>query len=150
MTFRRSLGIVAAVGLLAAVLVAGATPADAGGEFLSVDVTKVVVGDPPPGSTFVVRNDCESAAVDASFEAAGGFKELTFANEGSSCSVSEPQNGGADSTTFACQPLENVSCDTTSFVVDEFDAGVSITVTNTFVPSPPPAAAVEAAPTFTG
>ncbi len=153
MTVRRVVSIVAAVGLVAAGLVVGATPADAS-ESLQVNVTKVVVGDPPAGSTFVVRIDCGTAFLDASFEAAGGFKELTFAGEGASCSVSEPQNGGADSTTFACENVSNVTCDTTTFKVDTFDAEVNITVTNTFSPPAPaaaaPAAAVPAAPTFTG
>ena len=147
---RRVLSIVAVVGLVAAGLVVGATPADAG-RSLTVNVTKVVVGDPPPGTTFVVRIECElGGPLVVTFDATGGTKSVAGSEIDISCSVSEPQNGNADSTTFACENVQNVTCDTSTFSIDDNPTEVNITVTNTFVPPPAPAAAVPAAPTFTG
>ena len=149
---RRVVSIVAAVGLVSAALVLGATPADAGNG-TTLTITKVVVGNPPPGTTFSVRIQCDGAVqVNIPFGDAGGQSGAVFINPASpSCSVSEPQDGNADSTTFACQAGVNVTCDTSTFEIDSGGAEVDITVTNTFVPPPPPAAeAVPAAPAFTG
>ena len=149
---RRVVSIVAAVGLVSAALVLGSTPADAGNGTL-VTVTKVVVGDPPPGTTFVVRIQCDGAVqLNLPFGDTGGQVPPSFINPASSeCSVSEPEDGNADSTTFACQPGVNVTCDTSTFEIDSDGAEVSLTVTNTFVaPAPPAPAPVAAQPTFTG
>ena len=148
MTVRRVVSIVAAVGLVAAGLVVGATPAHAGTEF-TANVTKVVVGDPPPGTTFVVRVQCNgSVEADVPFDATGGTETVIINPTNLNCSVSEPQNGNANSTTFACENVEFVICDTSTFEIEDNEGEVNLTVTNTFVPAP--AAVVPAAPTFTG
>ena len=158
---RRAVSIVAAVGLVAAGLVVGATQADAGVDIMVINITKVVEGEPPPGATFAVRIECDTRVRRASFDAAGGVKQVFFNILSPSCSVSEPENGNASSTTFACEPVKNATCDTTSFEGKGQNAEVNITVTNTFVAPPTtttttgtaaPAAAeaVPATPTFTG
>ena len=147
-----------AIGLSAATLVACATvivvapgTASAGFDNTTVNVTKVVVGDPPPGTTFVVRIECGTVLVaDLQFDATGGSKSAaSFAAADGDCLVIETQSGGATSTTFACQPVQSVICDTNTFELESGGAIADITVTNTF-PEAVPAAAVPAAPTFTG
>ena len=154
---RRVVSILAVVGLVAGALVLDATPAHAMPE-LSVKVTKVVVGDSPVGLTiFTVLLRCDQGnPVQFLFDFEGGMDSAAFPADGN-CSVSEPGDGNADSTTFACDAVSDVTCNTsTTFSIDGGGAEVNITVTNTFAPpSAPeaePAAAepVEAAPTFTG
>ena len=149
---RRAIGLVVAM-LVACVTVIVAAPGTASAGFapVRVNVTKVVVGDAPPGTTFVVRIQCDGTPqADADFDATGGMQVKSFVAVSPFCSVSEPENGGANSTTFACESRD-LTCDTSTFVIIRPDAEVDITVTNTFVPPPPPAAAaVPAAPTFTG
>ena len=162
MTVRRVVSIVAAVGLVATGLVLGATLADAGPGPNSIVVTKVVQGPVPPGTTFIVDVDCDEDAFDnqAMFPATGG-SEVILVGLGvdQTCTVAETQTGGAVATTFACQVTDvgvndPPTCQGTNAAVslNSLDSEVTITVTNTFVPPPEPAAAepVEAAPTFTG
>ena len=158
MTLRRVVSIAAAVGLVAAGLVVGATPADAGTPNFLV-VTKVVHGPVPPGTEFTVDVDCTENMFDEelTFPATGGTMQVN-AGEGveNTCTITEPQTGGASTTTFACQvtavgAVNPATCQGTNiaaFAAVSADWQVTITVTNTFVPAP--AAAVPAAPTFTG
>ena len=152
---RRPIGLIVAT-LVACVTVIVVVPgtASAGLGNITVNITKVVVGDPAPGATFLVRIQCNSTIeADESFDATGGMETVMFSADEPDCSVSEPENGGANSTTFACQPVNQVICDTNTFDLQQGGAIVDITVTNTFVPAPPPAAAaapVETQPAFTG
>ena len=87
---------------------------------------------------------------DLHFDATGGSKSaVSFDPADGDCVVTETQSGGANSTTFACQPVQNVICFTNTFELESGEAIADITVTNTF-PEAVPAAAVPAAPTFTG
>jgi hypothetical protein len=136
--------VVAAVATAVALQVApagGHAPVD-------VDVTKEIVGTPPPGTTFTVVLTCVLAPefppeVETATFTEAGTQTVTVAN-GAECEVTEPENGGASSVTIEPNPVE---------VSD----GGAVTVTNTFVPEPPPTAAsaatpepVAAAPAFTG
>jgi len=136
-------------------------------------VTKVVEGPVPEGTEFVITVDCpvtdRSAEVDP--EGLGVSEELTFGEEGGSeevsvpffadeCTVTETEDGGAASTTYAGEDVPG-GCDVTAnednAVVDFIEpVECEVTVTNTFEEEPPPppepepAAQVVTAPTFTG
>ena len=147
---RRAIGLVAAA-LVVCVTVIVAVPgsASAGFENLTVKITKVVVGNPPSGASFLVQIQCNGTLqAEANFDAAGGMETVMFDSDEEDCSVSEPENGSADSTAFACEAVSNVTCDTSTFEIETSPSEVNLTVTNTFVP--PAAAPVPAAPTFTG
>ena len=155
---RRAIGLTVAT-LVACVTVIVVAPglASAGFDPATVNVKKIVVGDPPAGTTFVVRIECGKVLVaDLTFDATGGMQSAdSFNPADGDCVVSEPQDGGANSTTFACEPVQNVICDTTSFELESSEAEANITVTNTFPEAEPeaePAAAepVAAEPAFTG
>ena len=151
----------------------------------TLDVTKVVEGEVPPGTTFTVEVVCpfidggpptDSTAVDA--EEWGGVPEgsggditetLTFGEDGGTqsvedigfqnreCTITETDDGGAESVTTTASPDNSEACD----VTEGTNSGAisfggpttcEVLVTNTFPePEPaPPAAAVTVGPTFTG
>jgi hypothetical protein len=116
-----------------------------------ITVTKQVVGNPPAGTTFTVKVDCDGEQDDKTltFGETGGTKSFERESSGPlECEVSEPGSGGATSVEFACDAHDNAECDNrNSFTLfddrsGDDDAKVDITVTNTFP--------VVLAPTFTG
>ena len=156
-------------------------------ESATLDVTKVVEGDVPPGTTFTVEVVCpfidgpptDSTAVDSEEwggvpEGAGGDIEetLTFGEEGGTqtvedigflnrnCTVTETEDGGAESVTATGGADNSGACDVTpGTTTAEIEFGgpttCEVVVTNTFPTEPEPepapaAAAVTVGPTFTG
>ena len=163
-TVRHFVSIVAAVGMVAAGLGVGATPAEAG-DPNSILVIKVVQGPVPPGTQFTVDVECTDNSFDTQlvFGPSGGSQPAILSFGPITCTVTEPQTGGASATTFGCQVTDPGSppatCQgTNTAVFPGNDRAVTITVTNVFIPPPAPgpeagpaaAEAVEAAPTFTG
>jgi hypothetical protein len=159
----------------------GAAPSGAGGPITnSVTVVKQVSGPVPAGTTFTVEVTCESqlqpvaqapAPVVITFDANGDptSNNVVTAGAGMQCTANETVNGGATSTTYACGIVRGGTdqngppflgncgpADNQATFGDEIGDAATITVTNTFVPTPPiepitPAAqAVQAAPVFTG
>ena len=159
---------------VAAALAAGSFlavgPASAGRTAATLTVTKTVVGTPPPGATFVVNVLCVEEAPpgttlpvifsggssrasglsetvyddDVVFGPSGGSEEFIFFSE-ATCTVTEVDDGGADSSTG---PV---------VVVIDSDARFTAEIVNTFDPDPkttaapiPAAEAVVAVPAFTG
>ena len=147
---------VLALGLLGAAPVAAQTTTIP--ELATLTVTKTVVGTPPPGTTFMLHLTCvgieRPSAVDSNipqavaydedieFGPAGGSKDFEFTG-GSSCDVTETDDGGATSNSG---PV-NVVIDSPT----EFNAEITNTFVAATTAAPPAAvAAVAAAPTFTG
>ena len=165
--------LLAAVGITAVALLALSAPASAG-ENMHVEVNKIVVGTPPPGTTFTVHFDCTDGGPDGdlTFNAAGNPvpANSNFFNDGflgTTCTITEPGTGGATSVGISCQDDGvNASCSPSGDSVT-FDSptntsnNVTFAVTNTFgEPTPPtgpetpagtaPAVAVVGVPGFTG
>ena len=130
-----------------------------------VTVTKVVEGEVPDGTEFVVEVDCgdEGGPVELTFGAAGGTEEV-FVDFGG-CTVTETDDGGAASVTYVCQiddpgdQGEPSTCQGDQTVqVDAPGTLATVTVTNTFPttevePDEAPAEiadVVAARPSFTG
>lgn len=135
--------------------------------FATVNVTKVVQGPDTPSTTFTVHFDCKftpdgavssaqgflgsSASVHSSTLPADSIGDLQYGSTGgtspfydfvgpATCTLTETNTGGAQSTSITPNPVD---------VVDLIV--YSATVTNTFPPLPPaPAAPVVVAPRFTG
>jgi hypothetical protein len=121
-----------------------------GGETVgAVAVTKVVSGPAPEGATFTVRVACEASmdggeastselppppfAVDLTHGASGGLRHV-YTPGPIACTITEPDNGGAATTTI----------DPPTVLVED-PLAYPVTVTNIF-----PAAAVVAQPNFPG
>jgi hypothetical protein len=164
--------LLVAFGLVACTLFALGTPASAGMN-MHVEVNKVVVGSPPPGTTFTVHYACNNGGPegDLTFDAGGNPVPANdnFFNDsvlGSTCTITETATGGA-SVAYTCEDDGvNASCAASGNEVT-FDSPtnnsntVIFTVTNTFTEPTPgttapesaaatPAAAVVGTPQFTG
>jgi hypothetical protein len=158
--------------LLAAALIGGSlllpTVAQAGVQELStIEVTKVVEGDVPEGTEFVVTIECDTgqpASTEFTFGAEGGSDSVELGDD-NQCVVSETEDGGAESVTYAATCTGPCVADppTADGVVIHLqqNGGVAtVTVTNAFPeaaapPEPPteepaPAPVVEAEADFTG
>jgi hypothetical protein len=165
---------------------AAAAPGGAGVSATNtVTIEKEVVGTAPAGTTFTVELDCQSslgpaaaAAPNVSFDAAGDpTSDNTFTvPAGQTCTATETVDGGASSTSYACEItrgtsdqigppfLGNCTGDNEVTFTDVIGDAATITVTNTFEPTPttttqapatqpataPAPQAVRATPTFTG
>jgi hypothetical protein len=134
-------------------------------------VTKIVEGPVPPGTEFLVEVDCPPIQpTDGGGEAIENPRFLTFDEEGGSqtlpvfifaseCTITEIEDGGAETVTYGGEDIPG-GCDVTASetnVVADFIEPVTceVTITNTFVeappaPEPPAAQIVEAQPAFTG
>jgi hypothetical protein len=170
--------ILAAIGLVAATVVALGAPASAG-ENLHVEVHKVVVGSAPAGTTFTVHYACTDGGPsgDLTFDATGDPVPANdnFFNAGvpgTTCTITEIGTGGATAVAYACEDDGiNASCapsgnEVTFDSPDETSNNVTFTVTNTFdgatptttpgstpesaTPGPEPATAVAGVPRLTG
>jgi hypothetical protein len=103
-------GITALVGVGAlANLTAGAQE---GGDAAPLHIHKTVVGTVPAGTTFTVTTECNgnidgpdtnqaTVVFDAQGTVVSGDETIYFGDPGD-CTVTETQNGGAQSTTYAC------------------------------------------------
>ena len=158
-----------ALAVLLAVAFSGLVPSPAqGGERGNViNVTKVVEGDVPAGTTFTIEVTCNSdGGTDVTplvFDAAGGTQTVTAPTIGD-CSAEETDDGGAITVTYACRiddpgnQNEPSTCQGDRTVqIDARETEATITVTNTFaaedvgsddVATEPDV--VAATPTFTG
>jgi hypothetical protein len=169
----RSAIVVACVAAAAAVA-ALAVPAGAGNGGYVLTIEKVVVGELPPGTEFVVNVFCVDSEQNGSVDV---VEDLTFPGDGSdtvfvplsgaelpvTCTVTETDDGGATSVAYACEDDPGATECTAENVIEIFEPGEdsTITVTNTFAPPEPPpppppppppepAQAVAAGPRFTG
>jgi hypothetical protein len=175
-------------------VVAGATSAGAGVPVIvnSLTVLKTVTGEVPSGTTFTVSVYCNTSIIDdggsgtdsatVEFDAAGqptGPDTIDFLDTLGNCTVTETEDGGASSTTYACEGVATAApvgsavapiCPeagpvSSPITVNKSYPGIDATVTvhNTFDPVPtttttappaPPAPAaspaIVARPTFTG
>jgi hypothetical protein len=126
---------------------------------MHADVTMIVVGTAPAGTTFTVHYSCTGAGEtgDLQFDATGNptpassnfFNSLSVAT----CTISETVTGGASAVSYQCvSGGQNATCDP-SGTSATFAAGnstnVTFTVTNTFA-APEVATAVPAAANLTG
>jgi Domain of unknown function (DUF5979) len=169
---RNSRRLFIVVAMVGGSIALAAGPGSAGGpssNFLTVE--KVVVGTAPAGTTFTVEVDCQSdlgpgAAVipTVTFDATGQATSNNMFNvpAGQSCTVTETATGGASSVGYACDMVRGQTDQTEPYLgycasdnvatfTDVIGDSATITVTNTFVAPPTPAAAaVQIAPTFTG
>ena len=154
---RRVLSIVAVVGLVAAALVLGATPAGAGAQW-QFEVTKTVEG-PGADGPYTVNVSCDPAFVTptpSTFDLNDGDTKLVTVDTNGTCTVTETATQGAAAVNYECTELIFSDCmpDGQSFLGRGDGVLVRIDITNTFpapAPAPPPAAAaIPAAPTFTG
>ena len=177
-------GLMAVALVLGFVLVPATAQAGKQVETATLVVTKVPTGDVPPDATFTVEVDCpfdvqgtgEGAwgeGADPSgppfsnprvltFDASGGSQELDVFGFAPDCTVTETEDGGATSTTYAagaevggCTVTPGPTSASAEFgdPVDECE----VVITNDFPeppppPEPEPAAAVVVAvqPAFTG
>jgi hypothetical protein len=110
-----------------------------------VDVWKLIEGEAPEGTTFSVEFDCavepDGVVVEISFDGEG--TETVPLPNGVECTVSEPEDGGAD----------RVEIEPETFVPDNTGERLTVTVTNYFDADPLAAEVplpVELAPNFTG
>lgn len=156
---RRPRALLSLLAIMGTTLIALAPPASAGG-ILTITVEKEVVGTAPAGTTFTVRAVCagQDDPVNLTFDATGAplgqssFQDVSL--EG--CAITEIVNGGATTTTFECtSTTPPASCQPIAggIQVSQSSAGgaATVTVTNTFVPSQPPAAgAIGAQPSTVG
>ena len=160
-------GVLAAGALLAPV---GAQAQTEGSQTSTLDITKVVEGDVPPGTTFDVEINCDTTSdlteggpttQTITFDETGGTQSVSVPQFNAVCSVMEIETGGADPVTYA--PGEDGDgCDVSTTEVDaviQYE-GVGDTcgviITNTFPEAEPddvvpePADVVDAQPAFTG
>jgi Domain of unknown function (DUF5979) len=114
------------------------------GTFATVNVTKQVQGPDPATATFTVHFDCAFPGFphftgDLQYGSTGGTTPFYLLTGGATCTLTETNTGGAQSTSITPNP----------FTVDIVT--VSATVTNTFpAAAAAPAAALVVAPQFTG
>ena len=131
-------------------------PAGAGKRIgAQIDVEKVVVGTPPPGTTYAVVLTCDDGQVfPLTFNGPDAQVVTVLLSEpGMICTVTEPGTGGASSVSFACaDDPTSTECQSPNSIelVEPADGG--FTITNTFDPSTPvtPATPVPGTPRFTG
>ena len=163
------IAVALALGLSVSLLAAPAAPQGLEGTLI---VTKIVEGPVPPGTTFEVEVDCPPIAPgDVETEVIQNPRFLTFDEEGGSqslpvfifaseCTITEIDDGGAETVTYGGEDIPG-GCDVTASetnVVADFIEPVTceVTITNTFseppapLPEPEPAATVITQPTFTG
>jgi hypothetical protein len=145
----------AVAGLMGTGLVA---PAGAGDIGTTLDVEKVVVGTPPPGTTFAVQVTCDNG-VNAQLVFTGAETQtvpIQPLDPSMICTVTEPGTGGATSVAFACADQQGATECQSDNSIQIFEGGTTeITITNTFDPSTPltpetPATPVPGTPRFTG
>lgn len=167
-------------GLIGVLLVAGVLVvpgvADAGkGDPVTLNVTKVVEGPVPDGTTFDVQIDCDVTNPDSAdaeggpttqtitFDATGGTQAVSVPQFQPTCTITETDDGGAVTVVYAQDvPSDDEFCD---YTVGEGSIDVSysralecsVSITNTFEaeplpPAPPPPAVdpIQAQPAFTG
>jgi hypothetical protein len=178
---RNAIRIVVVAVAAAAAIAVYAGPVGAGAPATNTfTVNKEVSGPVPTGTTFTVEVSCvgilgPTAAApvptDITFDANGDPTSNNVVNvaAGQRCTATETVNGGATTTTYACDitrgPTDSDgppflgNCgpdDNQATFGDVIGDAATITVTNTF-PEPPPvtpvqpaAQAVQAAPVFTG
>jgi uncharacterized protein DUF5979 len=181
---RSTVRILAVAAFAAAGVALGAGPSGAGLGVVSntLIIEKNVVGAAPSGTTFTVEVTCESSLSPG--VAAPSTTDVTFDNDGNptndnslnvpagqQCTATETEDGGADTVDYGCEIVRGETdqtgppflgnCgpdDNQATFGDVIGDTATITVTNTFVPTPtattaPPRVvplAVVAAPTFTG
>ena len=175
MRAHKSIAVVAfAVVLVGSALIA--SPAGAGeGETATLTVTKTVVGTAPADAEFVINVFCESDRIPDTIPDGGGIIELnapqgspiiydediTFGPTGGSedfiffnsavCTITEIDDGGADSSSGPVEVFIDEPSVFDAEIVNTFDAAPVTTVPGeTTTTMAPAAAAVTAAPTFTG
>ena len=158
----RSISLLTAVAALGVgvLLVTSAGAGQAG--HLVVD--KVVEGTQPEGTQFTIRLSCVRASdpipviSDVVLDGPGNAIDANIVAS-STCTVTEPEDGGATSVTFGCEATSGpADCDAAGNRVSFPIGAVSeatITVTNSFVEPPPPAPepvaeALALQPDFTG
>lgn len=143
-------------------------------EYAALDVTKIVEGDPAPGTTFTITVDCEgdepvepkaaagddTAPYDLEFGTAGGTDRVWFFGI-HVCDVTETDDGGAESSSVESTDCGEVSAPaavgpSAEVIIYEPEL-CTADVTNVFpdavddnVIEPPAALPAQAAPTFTG
>jgi len=145
-----------------------ALPAEAGRETATLTVTKTVEGTAPADAEFVINVFCEGGTTngtevglepagdilevvydeDITFGPEGGSEDFEFFSE-ASCTITEVDDGGADSSSG---PVSVDITDPIQFdaeIVNTFDAEAATTVAPTTTAAAA-AGAVRAAPTFTG
>ncbi len=156
---RKIIGVVVGGFAIAGLLTLAPIPAGAGTTQSILTVTKTVVGPGPTGPyTIVVA--CTEAPPDSvdpsSFDLNDGESRPVVINgTTTTCTVTETGTQGASTVSYACSARAVVdvtnTCDDDQTVTfgDTGDPRAQVDITNTFV-APAPAAAVPAAPTFTG
>lgn len=157
--------LVAAIAVIATAGFALAGTASAGEGHISqhiVGVTKIVNGPAPDEAEFTVDVNCEgSGSHELDFGEEGGTQSVVVGDWPSgpqSCTISEPEDGGASDVTISPTECEFPGRESTSVdaVVDYPDVHCAVTVTNEFdeettttAPPPPPQVIVEQAPPAT-
>lgn len=164
-------GAVFVVGVLA---LPSLVQAQEGTEPVTLNVTKVVDGPVPDGTTFDVQIDCDvtvGPAADAeggpttqtiTFDATGGTQSISVPQFQPTCTITETVDGGAETVVYAEDvPSDDDFCE---YSVGADSIGVSysraeqcsVSITNTFAEAPAPPPAVDPAditqgqPAFTG
>ena len=149
------LGVVLVAGVVAVPGVAGAGKSDP----VTSNVTKIVEGPVPDGTTFDVQIDCNTAQVDLAdaeggpttqtitFDAAGGTQAIEVPQFQPECTITETDDGGA--VLVACSSAEpsdpssassaRPRCRSRSRTAGPRKCSVSITNTFEAVSPPPPA-----------
>ena len=176
------IGVAVGASLLLVPSLAGAQDTE-GRSNAALDITKVVEGEVPPGTTFTVEVSCptidggpptDSTAVDA--EDWGGAnpegipdinETLTFDENGGTqsvegiffenrdCTVTETDDGGAESVTYAAGPNEPDGCEVVP-AEDSAEANFGdpstcdVQITNTFPEAQAADVIQDIGPTFTG
>ena len=166
------MGVAVGASLLVAPSLAGAQDTE-GQSNAALDITKVVEGEVPPGTTFDVEINCDTGGAKGTapeggptvqtitFDETGGTQHIEVPQFNAVCSVMEIETGGADSVTYApgeqgdgCQ----VSTTEVDATIENQGAGdtCGVIITNTFPEAQPddvvqdPADVVDAQPAFTG
>jgi len=154
---------------------AGSVTAQSQGNTFTVE--KVVDGTAPPGTEFKVHVVCDEEETDMTFDAQGnpqpsGSNVVDGIGASTTCTATETADGGAKSTTYACDMefgasdpshiLGQCTDDNEAHFGDVVTDAATITVTNHYDPEPttttttttttlPPAEdVVEVQPSFTG
>lgn len=168
---RTKLAPVLALALVAgALLAAFGSPAGSqeGGNAYRINVTKVVDGEGPVGPyafNVTCTNPFSTPAGPFDFVLDDGQTETVGVTFFDTCTVTETDALGADSTTYACEVVADAVCDdeqTVTIDINDSNGEATVTVTNTFEADviddeeepPPPTDAdpdvVTATPPFTG
>ena len=138
-----ALAVVGLVGTSIALMAGTAS----GGEPPILEITKVIEGEAPAGAEYVVDISCTNGATPTPEQLTfteGGTQPVSVNSGNTTCTVTESETAGALEVRYACEVVsqpggQNTTCtDGQNVVLDGGGSISAFTITNDYVPEPPP------------